>query len=225
MKYLFGVLIVLFLISPLFCEEKKGNNIFDQANNQEKKEIDLKTDLPKDKYDKLVTPINAKIEVAEKIASLYNTETMKPDMKRDKKNERNLRMQMVANYIGAYRLSQQAVKQITEEKFNTIIVEKLEKPSLQKAIEILKSLAAESLAAKDFAAAVSLYKQVLILDPKDEDSKNALKRIDEQIRQMAKDKNKNNSIRGGDNREGYNKDNNKGYNDRYSGKNSSGKRY
>jgi len=148
--------------------------------------VDLKAELDKVAYSRLVKPIEAKVQAAEKAMELHDKEMQKPV---DKRNPRLLlacKERAATFYVGASLAAKQAANRHRDERIKNAIKEQFQKPNDQKAIDIYLELAMKAQEANDMRRAVAYYRRILQIDKGNDQAKEALTQIAKQLQENAR---------------------------------------
>lgn len=131
--------------------------------------------------DKVAAEVAAKVTAAEKLLKLNEEEMAKPEDKRDIKKASNLKMNAALAYFQAAQKAKGfSVRLKDAEKAS--FLDQYEKPNREKAVSILLELADAAKTKKDYANALSLYKEVLQMDPKNSSAEAGIKAITEEMK-------------------------------------------
>ena len=144
---------------------------------------DLK-ELPN--YDRIVKPIEVKVEQAQKAMEPYQKEMEKPLEKRNTALLNACKVRAAQAYMGAALEARKGISMVKTPEHKAAITEQYEKPNQQKATEIYIELAAEAYEKKDVRTAVGMYKQVLTIDKDNQTAKDALIKIQQEMAEASK---------------------------------------
>ncbi|MBM4017788.1 MAG: hypothetical protein FJ288_05580 [Planctomycetes bacterium] len=133
------------------------------------------------KLEKVAAPVKEALAQIEKAQKTLDDEMSKPNEKRDAKKILGLREGIARMYLTAAQKakvqSQSALLSKPEER--QALLDQYEKPNREKAISLLMELANESLSKNDFAGAEARVRQILVIDPKNAEALELLKKIAE----------------------------------------------
>jgi hypothetical protein len=147
---------------------------------------DLKSELAPDVYERIVTPINAKVAEARTAIELIKKENEKPADKRNPAAIISLMERESSFYIAAALAARQGAAQVNLPEQKAAIIEQFEKPNRQRAVGILSEIASIAAQQRDFNRAAALYKRILAVDPEDQAAKDALKVVLEEAKNAPK---------------------------------------
>ena len=151
---------------------------------------DLKTDLGEAQYNRIVKPVEAQVEKAEKIMEKYNKEMEKEEAKRSQTLLLGLKDQAANAYLAASLAAKKGVGMVKDPDQKAAITQQFDDPNRQKAVDFLLELAQDAQEKKDLRKAVAYYKKVLSIDKENTIAKDALTKIAEDMKAAAKAPNK-----------------------------------
>jgi len=134
------------------------------------------------KIAKAVKPVEDQIAQAEKVMKLYNDEMAKPDDKRNVGTANGYKMSAARFYLAAALKAKNVGAQFSKAEDKQTILDQFEKPNREKAVQLFLELADAAHQKKDLNSAVSLYKQVLTIDPQNAAATAGLKQIDDEAK-------------------------------------------
>jgi hypothetical protein len=135
-------------------------------------------------YTQLITPIEQRVAMAEKVMEAYNKESEKPADKQNPKTMSDMKLKAAGLYAGAATQAKRAVSNLPKDKQGLAgtISTQFEKPNSEKAVGLLLELASAARDKGDLRGALGLYKQVLLVDPTNETAKTAITQIEEELK-------------------------------------------
>lgn len=157
----------------------KGDESAEESNTGTT--VDLKKEMSSYQYRRYIQPIVAQMDVAKKQLELYDKEMEKEEGKQSLAKALKYQEKAAEALTGASLRAKQAAKVVREDKFKKAITSQYEKPALKKAIALHLEIADTRLRHRDVRGAIAHYRQVLELDPDNEDAKAGLKKIQEAI--------------------------------------------
>jgi tetratricopeptide (TPR) repeat protein len=162
---------------------------------------DLKSELSPAQYKSLIKPIEDAIAEAERVLDLAKKNAEKPQDKPGATPVATLKLKAVDHYLSAANKAKSAATHLSKDKdaAKTAIGDQFEKPSKQKAIDLLLELAKEAMDKKDYATAVALYKRVVAVDPDNAAANDGFAEIAKDLK-TAQANAKNGQAAGGDNK-------------------------
>ena len=146
---------------------------------------DLKVELPPAQYNRIIKPIQAKLEAAQKIMATYDKEMTKAAEKRNQRLLLNCRTRAAENYLGAATAAKRGVNLVKKESQKAAIKQQFEEPNRKKAIDIFLDLGTNAHAKGDIRLAVAYYKRILAIDKENAEAKEGLTKIAQAIRESA----------------------------------------
>lgn len=158
---------------------------------------DLKADLPPAQYARIVKPIEASVEQAEKAMEECKKELDKPAEKRNAVRIQGLKINAARFYQGAAVKAKAGEALVTKGEQKQAIADQYEKPNKEKAVALYLEIADELLAKKDFRGAYATYKQVLVIDPENATAKAAIEKIEKDNKEATTQKKGRNNQGGG----------------------------
>jgi hypothetical protein len=147
---------------------------------------ELKAALGAAHYDRLIKPIEAKVDQAAKIMEKYTKEKEKPAEKQNQGLLSGLKEQAAGAYLAASLAAKKAVGSVKNEEQKAAITQQFDDPNRQKAIDIYLELASEAMEKKDIRKAAAYYKKVLSIDKDNATAKEALTKLDRELKEAAK---------------------------------------
>ncbi len=147
---------------------------------------ELKTALGAAMYDRLIKPIEVKVDQAAKIMEKYTKEKEKPAEKQNLALLAACREQAAGTYLAASLAAKKAVGAVKNEEQKAAITQQYDDPNRQKAIDIYLELASEAMDKKDVRKAVAYYKKVLAIDKDNTTAKEALTKLEQDLKEAAK---------------------------------------
>ncbi|KPJ72648.1 MAG: hypothetical protein AMS14_07415 [Planctomycetes bacterium DG_20] len=158
---------------------------------------DLKAELPPAQYNRVVKPIEAKIEAAEKIMEAYEKEMEKPAEKRNERLLLGCKTRAAEAYLGAAMAATKGIGMVKEDSHKAALKQQYEEPNRKKAIDMFLELAVAAYDKGDLRTAVAYYKRVLSVDKENADAKEGLVKIARQVKEAAESGKKTGSKGGG----------------------------
>jgi len=146
---------------------------------------DLKAELPPAQYNRVMKPIEAKLEAAQKIMATYDKEMAKAAEKRNERLLLNCRTRAAENYLGAATAAKRGVNLVKKESHKAAIKQQFEEPNRKKAVDIFLDLATTAHAKGDIRMAVAYYKRILAIDKENAEAKEGLTKIAQAIKESA----------------------------------------
>jgi tetratricopeptide (TPR) repeat protein len=144
------------------------------------------TSLAKDpKFATVVKPIEEQIAQVAKIQALYDKEMAKPEKSRNLQLLDGYKTSMARAYLAGSLKAKAAAAQFAKDEDKKLLADTYEKPLRDKALAIILELADAALAKKDYRNATSLYQQCLQIDKDCQAATDALKQIQEAMKQPA----------------------------------------
>jgi hypothetical protein len=128
---------------------------------------------------KAVKPVEEQLALAAKQLELYDKEMAKPEKDRNPQMAAGCRLRAARFYNLAAMKSKAAEGQFSKAEDKQIIIDQYEKPAREKAIALYLELADQAKQKNDMRTAITLYKDILKLDPSNAEAKDALKAIEE----------------------------------------------
>lgn len=149
---------------------------------------ELKAALGAAQYDRLIKPIEAKVDQAAKIMEKYTKEKEKPAEKQNQGLLSACKEQAAAAYLAASLAAKKAVGSVKNEEQKAAITQQFDDPNRQKAIDIYLELASEAMEKKDIRKAAAYYKKVLSIDKDNATAKEALTKLAQELKEAGKTK-------------------------------------
>jgi tetratricopeptide (TPR) repeat protein len=137
------------------------------------------------KFEKMATPVKEMVTQAEKLLKQAEDEMAKPEDKRDAKKALAMKTNAARLYLNAAQKAKMGSALLTKADEKQAFLDQYEKPNRDKAVSMILELADAARAKKDYTQAVSLYKQVLTIDPKNSTAEAAIKAIAEEMKTAA----------------------------------------
>ncbi|MBE3123481.1 MAG: hypothetical protein IMZ65_01620 [Planctomycetes bacterium] len=195
-RFTLGALVALFALA--FGAAAWAGEVPWKAGDGDKKEAgdaaggagDLKTDLGEAQYNRIVKPVEAQVEKAEKIMEKYSKEMEKEEPKRNQTLLLGLKDQAANAYLAASLAAKKGAGMVRKPEQKAAITEQFDDPNRQKAVDFLLELAQDAQEKKDLRKAVAYYKKVLAIDKENSVAKDALTKIAEDMKAAAKAPNK-----------------------------------
>jgi tetratricopeptide (TPR) repeat protein len=131
--------------------------------------------------DKIVADIAAQVAASEKLLKSCEEEMAKPEDKRDVKKAQGLKARAAAGYYGAAMKAKGFSVRLKDDEKQSFM-EQYDKPNREKAVSLLLGLADAAKEKKSYQEALSLYKQVLNIDPKNAAAEAGIKAITEELK-------------------------------------------
>ena len=178
---------------------------------------DLKTELNQIQYNRLIKPIEAKLEDVEKAMAAYEKEKAKPVGRQNPRLLLACKERAATFYLGASLAAKNAVNRVREDHLKSAIKQQYQEPNEQKAIDIYLELAMKAQDENNVRGAVGYYKRILSIDKENGEAKQALTKIAKELQQKARSGSKSQGGGSEDDRKPWERD------DDYSG--TGGKRY
>lgn len=195
-RFTLGALVALFALA--FGAAAWAGEVPWKAGDGDKKEAgdaagdaaggsgDLKTDLGEAQYGRIVKPIEAQVEKAEKIMEKYNKEMEKEEAKRNQTLLLGLKDQAANAYLAASLAAKKGAGMVKDATQKAAITQQFDDPNRQKAVDFLIELAQDAQEKKDLRKAIAYYKKVLAIDKENSTAKDALTKIAEDMKAAAK---------------------------------------
>lgn len=158
---------------------------------------DLKAELPPAQYNRVVKPIEAKIEAAEKIMKVHDKEKEKDAEKRNARLLLGCKTRAAEAYLGASLAAKKAINLVKTDGQKTAIKEQYEEPNRKKAIDIFAELAGEAYDKGDLRMAVGYYKRILAIDKKNKVARDELTKIAKEFQEAKQSRKRSGSKSGG----------------------------
>jgi len=137
--------------------------------------VDLKTALTPIQYSRAIKPIEIQLEEAGKI--LARLEKAKAEPSQNPKQLIAIKFTAARFYMAAALKAKAAIGMLKNEEHKQAVTTQYEKPSIAKAADLYNDLAKEALMEKDFRSALSLYAQVLKIDPENATAKAGIEAV------------------------------------------------
>jgi len=131
--------------------------------------------------DRAIEDVNAQVAIAEKIMKTYDEEMAKPEDKRDAKKALSLKLNAALAYFRAAQKAKVFSPRVKDDEKQAFL-DQYDKPNREKAISLLLELADVAKDKKAYQDALSLYKQVLSIDPKNASAEAGIKAITEEMK-------------------------------------------
>ena len=146
---------------------------------------DLKAELPPAQYKRIVKPIEAKLEAAQKMMATHDKEMEKAAEKRNERLLLTCKTRVAENYLGAATAAKKGVNLVKKESQKAAIKQQFEEPNRKKAIDIFLDLATAAHAKRDIRMAVAYYKRILAIDRENAEAKEGLVKIAQVLKESA----------------------------------------
>jgi hypothetical protein len=140
-----------------------------------------------DKTEKAAAAVKEQVVVAEKWMKQAEDEMAKPDNKRDAKKADNFKMNAAKAYIAAAMAANRGAAALKSDEKQAFL-DQYEKPNREKAVGILLELANEAKANRRWQEATNYYKQVLLIDPKNQAAADGIKAVQTEMKSSDKTK-------------------------------------
>ncbi len=162
-----------------------------QEGGAEKKEgageaVDLKSELNQIQYNRLIKPIEAKLEDVEKTMATYEKEKAKPVGRQNPRLLLACKERAATFYLGASLAAKNAVNRVRENRLKSAIKQQYQEPNQKKAIDIYLELAMKAQDEGNVRGAVGYYKRILSIDKENGEAKDALTKIAKELKQKAR---------------------------------------
>jgi len=131
--------------------------------------------------DKIVADIAAQVAASEKMLKSYEEEMAKPEDKRDVKKAQALKANAAAGYYRAAMKAKGFSIRLKDDEKQSFL-DQYDKPNREKAVSLLLELADAAKGKKSYQEALSLYKQVLNIDPKNAAAEAGIKAVLEELK-------------------------------------------
>jgi len=135
---------------------------------------DLKAELAPARYNRVVKPIEAKLQAAQKLMATYEKEMAKDLEKRNQRLLVSCRAHAAEKYLGAAMAATRGIKMLKNESHKAAVKQQFEQSSRNKAIDLFLDLATSAHAKGDLRWAVAYYKRVLAVDKEHAEAKEGL---------------------------------------------------
>jgi len=172
---------------------KNGEEPVDPATLEE-----MKADLGEPRFKRLVAPIESKVQLAEKAMVPYQKEMEKPPDKRRAELLQKCKIRSAQMHVAAAQAAMRAQNSLHKTSHRARIKETYEEPNRKKAIRIYEGLGLDARAAGNIPQAGFFYKQVLSVDPSNQQARTALKELAQEYRQAMQDRKYRGKSSGGD---------------------------
>jgi len=169
--------------------------------------VDLKAELPPAQYNRIVKPIEAKLDAAQKYMTTYDKEMAKAAEKRNERLLVNCRTRAAENYLGAATAAKRGINMVKNETHKAAIKQQFEEPNRNKAIDMFLELATSAHARGDIRMAVAYYKRILAVDKENAEAKEGLVKIAQALKEAAQaGKRSGSRTSGGDDRRSWDRE-------------------
>jgi tetratricopeptide (TPR) repeat protein len=148
--------------------------------------VDLKTALTPIQYSRAIKPIEVQLEEAEKI--MKQLEKAKAEPMQNPKQLIAIKATAARFYMAAALKAKAAINMLKDEEHKQAVATQYEKPSIAKMADLYNDLAQEAMMEKDFRSAISLYAQVLKIDPENAMAKAGIEAVQKAAEQEAEAK-------------------------------------
>jgi hypothetical protein len=148
--------------------------------------VDLQSELNKIQYNRLIKPIEAKIEDAEKMQKMLDKEKAKPAGRQNPRVLLGCKERMATHYVGASVAAKNASNRVREDHLKKAIKQQYQQPNEQKAIDIYLELAMKAQDDGNVRGAVGYYKRILKIDNDNTQAKEALTKIAKDLQQRSR---------------------------------------
>lgn len=158
---------------------------------------DLKAELAPAQYKRVIKPIEAKLEAAEKIMKVHDKEMEKDTEKRNARLLLGCKTRAAEAYLGASLAAKKAINLVKKDGQKAAIKEQYEEPNRKKAIDIFAELAGEAYDKGDLRMAVGYYKRILSIDKENAQAKEGITKIFREVQEAKQSGKKSGSKSGG----------------------------
>jgi hypothetical protein len=159
---------------------------------------DIKAEVGQARYDRIVQPIESKVELAEKAMEPYEKEMEKPAGKRRTDLLLKCKLRSAQMYEAAANAAKRAAFTLQKKSHRACIQEQFETPNRRQAARVYLELSGDARQGGHLAQAAVFCKKALTADPENEQAKQLLKQLAEEYRQAARDgRNRSGSTGGG----------------------------
>ena len=158
---------------------------------------DLKAELAPAQYNRIVKPIEAKIEAAERIMKAHDKEMEKAAEKRNARLLLGCKTRAAEAYLGASLAAKKGLSLVKKDGQKAAIKEQYEEPNRKKAIDIFAELAGEAYDKGDLRMAVGYYKRILSIDKENAVAREGLTKIAKEFQEAKQSGKRSGSKSGG----------------------------
>jgi tetratricopeptide (TPR) repeat protein len=134
-----------------------------------------------DKAEKAAAPIKAQMAMADKLLQQASEEMAKPAGKGDARKAEGLKAKAAATYVAAALAANRAAAALKADEKQTFL-DTYDKPNREKAISIYLELAGVAKDNRRWQEATNYYKQVLLIDPKNQAAADGIKAVQDGMR-------------------------------------------
>jgi tetratricopeptide (TPR) repeat protein len=131
--------------------------------------------------DRTIADIAAQVAASEKLLKSCEEEMAKPEDKRDVKKAQNLKVNAALGYYRAAAKAKGFSLRLKDDEKQSFL-DQYDKPNREKAVSLLLELADAAKGKKSYQEALSLYKQVLGIEPKNAAAEAGIKAITEELK-------------------------------------------
>jgi hypothetical protein len=131
--------------------------------------------------DKVIVDVGAQVAQAEKLLKLAEDEMAKPEDKRDLKRIQQLKINAALAYFQAAQKAKGFCVRLKDDDRQSFL-DQYDKPNREKSVSILLELADAAKAKKAYRDALTLYQQVLQIDPKNAAAEAGIKALAEEMK-------------------------------------------
>jgi len=148
--------------------------------------VDLKAELNTVQYNRLIKPIEAKLEAVDKTMKVHDKEMEKPVGRQNPRILLACKERTANFYLGASLAAKNAANRLREDRLKNAVKAQYQKPNEQKAIDIYLELAMKAQDDGNVRAAVGYYQRILKVDRENTQAKEALAKIAKELQQKAR---------------------------------------
>ncbi|HUU92613.1 MAG TPA: hypothetical protein VM238_15550 [Phycisphaerae bacterium] len=158
---------------------------------------DLKAELPAAQYNRIIKPIEAKLDAAQKMMATHDKEEEKAAEKRNERLLLTCKTRAAESYLGAATAAKKGMGMVKDESQKAAIQQQYEEPNRKKAIDLFLDLATTAHAKGDVRMAVAYYKRILAIDKENAEAKEGLTKIAQTLKESAQSGKKSGTKGGG----------------------------
>jgi len=177
-------LVVFALASAAWADVpwKRGDEAVTPATLEE-----IKADVGQAQYERIVNPIESKVDLAKKAMEPYDKEMEKPADKRRASLLQKCKVRSAQMYEAAAKAGQRACHVLQKKSHQAGIEEAFVKPNRAEAVRIYMELSNDAHAAGSIPQAAVFCRKALEVDPQNEQARELLKQLAEEYRQAVRD--------------------------------------